>query len=190
MKNSNLLRLSSLVIFCQFAALIASAQVNEPVIAYATVQGAKTGQFKGSSTSKTNKGKIECIGFSYTVKSPTDAASGLPTGKRMEGPVAIVKHFDGSTPQFLQSLYTNETLKSVVIEFYKKSANGQTVLFYTIKLTNAHIAQVSQYAGVSSPEKLIPNTNPNEEIRLTFQKIEVSNIPEKTTASDDWESNN
>ena len=122
----------------------------QSVIAYVTVTGATTGKFKGGTTSKGNEGKIECTGFRYSVSSAHDAASGQPTGRRTQEPVTIIKQFDSSTPQLLQALYTNEVLRTVVIEFYKKSPTGTEVLFYTMTLTNATISSIAQNGGTAS----------------------------------------
>jgi type VI secretion system secreted protein Hcp len=160
--------------------LFASAQT---VIAYVSIEGAKTGQFKGGSMTRGNENKIECIGFNYAVSSPHDVASGQPTGRRTEQPVRIIKPFDASTPQLLQALYTNEVLKTVTIEFYKRAANGMETPFYTIKLTNATISAIVQTGGTASEKA---SNIPSEEISLVFQKIEVTNTEGKTSATDDW----
>lgn len=160
--------------------LFASAQT---VIAYVTIDGMKTGQFKGSAMTKGQENKIECIGFSYAVTSPHDMASGQVTGKRVQQPVKIIKPLDASTPQLLQSLYTNEVLKTVTIEFYKRAATGIETSFYTIRLTNATISALVQTGGTAS-EKV--STVPTEEVSFVFQKIEVTNTAGKTSAADDW----
>ncbi|HEY4327644.1 MAG TPA: type VI secretion system tube protein TssD [Mucilaginibacter sp.] len=186
MKNKYYYQSALLFVLCQFTVLLSFAQVNEPVIGYITIQGTKTGTFKGSGTTKGNEDKIECIGYRYSVSVPHDVATGLPTGKRMHGPFEIIKNVDGSSPQFLQAAYSNEILKSVLVEFFKKNAKGQLYISSKIKLTNASISQISEYGGVAVRDKLLPNTVPQEQITLTFQKIEFENSDAKTSASDDW----
>jgi len=186
MKKNYHLKTVLVIFLCQFLVIIAYAQINQPVIAYLTIQGKRTGVFKGSGGKPANKDKIECIGFRYGVSAPHDMTSGLPTGKRVHEPIVIIKNIDASSPQLLQAIYSNETLTSVLIEFFKKSPNGQSFTWYTIKLTNATIARISQYGGLGSPEKLIPNSIPEEEISLTFQKIDFENTEAKTSASDSW----
>ena len=185
-------RLHPYVLFFLFflaAGLHVCAQVDQPVIAYVTVQGSKQGNFKGSSNQKGRDGIIECVGFSYGIQSPRDPSSGLPTGKRMHSPVVIVKHLDAASPQLLDAAFTNENLKTVTIEFYHMDNKGRSSVFQTIRLMNASVSKVSQYGGTSSPEKLAPNTNPYEEVSFTFQKITIENSEGKTTAADDWSAN-
>lgn len=173
---------------CLFAAIYVKAQ-DQPVIAYITIQGTKQGQFKGSTTLKGRQGQIECLGFTYAINSPHDASSGQVSGKRQQSPFVIVKHFDGASPELLQAAYTNEVLKTVTIEFTHGAGNGKNDVYQSIRLTNVTISKVSQYGGTTSPDKLIPNNNPYEEISFVFQKIEVSNVESKTTAADDWSAN-
>jgi type VI secretion system secreted protein Hcp len=180
----------AIIVLCLSISLNIQAQVEQPVIALVSVQGTKTGNFKGSSNIKGREGQIECVGYSYSVQTPRDASTGMPSGKRQHSPVTIVKHMDEATAQLLQAAYTNENLKSVAIEFFKVAANGKLTPFQIIRLTNASISKVNQYGGTASPEKVIPNNNPYEEISFTFQKIEISIIEGKTTATDDWSAQN
>jgi type VI secretion system Hcp family effector len=90
----------------------------------------------------------------------------------------------------LQAAYTNENLKSVVIEFHKKSSGGQPGnITYRITLTNASISLISQYGGTALPDSngnLVNNGNMAEEISLNFQNIVVENLIANTSATDDW----
>jgi type VI secretion system secreted protein Hcp len=191
MKKNRFYHFALLFCLCQFAALFASAQTNPPGIAYVSIEGAKTGQFKGNSIAEGNEGKIECIGFRYSVSVPHDTESGKSSGKRVQNPLVIIKNIDYSTPQLLQAAYSNENLKTVVIEFYKKLSNGQPGnISYRITLTNASISLISQYGGTAFADNnagnLATNGNLVEEITLTFQKISIENLVGNTTAADDW----
>jgi len=183
------------IFLCQFAVSFAlaqttpSAQTTQPVIGYITMEGAKTGQFRGNSISEGNEGKIECIGFRYSLTVPHDVESGKSSGKRQHSPVVIVKNIDYSSPQLLQAAITNEVLKSVVIEFYKRSSSGASTAYYRITLTNASVSLITQYGGTASSENnsnLVNNTNLVEEISLNFQSISFENIVANIAASDDW----
>jgi type VI secretion system secreted protein Hcp len=188
MKKNRHYQFLLIFLVCVLAAVYVKAQ-DQPVIAYVTIQGTKTGAFKGSATIKGRQGQIECIGFTYAVTSPHDANTGQTSGRRQESPFVIVKHIDGASPELLQAAYTNEVLKTVTIEFTRGGGSGKNDIYQSIRLTNVTISRVSQYGGTTSPDKLIPNNNPFEEIAFVFQKIEVSNVESKTTAADDWTAN-
>lgn len=51
--------------------------------AYLRLKGQKSGPIKGGVTLKGREDTIAAIAVSHTIDSPCDAASGLPTGKRL-----------------------------------------------------------------------------------------------------------
>ncbi len=152
---------------------------------FVTVTGAKQGAFKGESTQKGHEGKIPGVAFNYGVLSPRDATSGLPTGKRQHQPVVFNKVWGASSPQFYEAIFTNETLTTVLFEFFVQNPAGVQALNHTIKLTNSSLSAVrqtlpdNQPAGALDPREL-------QEISLTFQKIDILNIG-GVEATDDWE---
>lgn len=185
MKTKNFSLFALFFLLSLFTTLFTYAQ--QPVIAYISITGQKTGNFKGASVLRGTEGKIECVGFRYSVISPRNGTTGQVTGRATHTPVIVTKYIDAATPQLLQAVYTNENLPSVVIEFYKKSSSGQiTTPYYKIKLTNASISMISQSGGTGSSDKSSSNTTETEDISFTFQKIEIENPDAKTTAADDW----
>jgi type VI secretion system secreted protein Hcp len=154
--------------------------------AYLYAKGQKTGDIKGAVTQKGREDSVMVIAFSHEIVSPRDAASGLPTGKRMHKPIVITKETDKSTPLFYNVLVTNENLTNVKIKFWRPSATGAEVQFYTIELTNANIASMAT--------KMLNNKHPDlmkyaeyDEIAFTYQKITWTITDGGITAMDDWE---
>ena len=151
---------------------------------YATVTAARQGTFKSEgSQSGLGKGKIPGIAFGYSVISPRDATTGLPTGKRQHQPVTFTKEWGASSPQFYQAAFTNETLTTVLFEFYATGADGKIVVDHTIKLTNASIASVSQSLHDPQAGGPIIDSRELQTITFTFQKIDITG---STEAIDDW----
>jgi len=146
------------------------------------IEGAKQGKFKGEGTHEGSRDKIIGLGFEYEIKSPRDAATGTATGKRVHLPMVIMKEWGAASPQIFQAAVTNETLKSVVLEFFQSGegarGSGASEVFYTIRLTNASIAGVKQ--SMQQDGRYV------EEVSLVFQKIEVEHKGSKTTSSDEW----
>jgi type VI secretion system Hcp family effector len=83
---------------------------------------------------------------------------------------------------------TNELLRSVVIEFVRTNRNGEEYVFQIIRLTNATIASIRQYANVPNPGEPLAATGTHEleDISFVFQKIEIINNDGKTMAMDEW----
>lgn len=166
-----------------FATLLKSARFT------VTVEGTKQGVFKGSAGARgLTAGKIEGVAFHYAVKSPRDAASGMASGKRMHSPVVFTKAVDASSPQLFQALTTNESLKSVVFEFYGSEGKGMETTIYTVRLVNAFVSEWKQYAGDTIDGGRVTSTDGStlEDVSLNFQKIEIEHKAGKTMAVDDW----
>jgi type VI secretion system secreted protein Hcp len=130
-----------------------------------------TGQKQGAITGDGPNGAMILIGLSHAIVSPRDAASGLPTGKRMHKPFVITKELDKSTPKLITTLTTNENLTEVKFSFFRGSS---TTPYLTVKLTNANIASWTQTGGT-------------EQIGFTYQKITWTWVDGGITAQDDWE---
>ena len=167
---------------------------------YISIEGATQGKFKGESINqKEGKDKITGLSFEGGVKSPRDIATGSATGRRQHQPLKIVKEWGASSPQIFQAAATNELLKKVKIEFYKDKSNKSTgsagtsglELYYTIELTNATISEVAWSTGGRGSESTAKHTAQYdsyelETVSFTYQRIEVSEVLAKTSASADW----
>jgi len=145
---------------------------------YATVTGAKQGAFKGETTQKGREGKIPGVAFSYGVLSPHAVSSGAgqATGKRQHQPVVFTKEWGASSPQFYQAAFTNETLTSVLFEFFTTSRDGTQQVDHTIKLTNAFIIAIRQTLPDSQPAGSLVDPRELQEISFIFQRIEIVSV--------------
>ena len=160
--------------------------------AYMTLKGQKSGQIKGSCTQKGREDTIVVIASNHEIVSPRDAASGLPTGKRMHKPFIITKELDKSSPLLYNVLCLNENLTEVVIKYWTPqikaaAGTGAETQHYTVKLTNANIATI-QFKQLNNRNPELVRYTEHEEISFTYQKIEWTWTDGGVTALDDWES--
>jgi type VI secretion system secreted protein Hcp len=132
-----------------------------------------TGQKQGAITGDGPNGVMILIGLSHAIISPRDAASGLPTGKRMHKPFVITKELDKSSPKLLTALVSNENLTTVTFTLTRKNADGTTAPYMTVKLTNANVSSRAETGNL-------------EEISFTYQKIEWTWVDGGISAVDDW----
>ena len=156
--------------------------------AYLKMKGQKSGQVKGSVTQKGRADTIMVVAYSHEVVSPRDAASGLPTGKRMHKPITITKEIDKASPILYNILVNNELITEFELDFWRPSPSGSgaEVHFYTVKLTNASICQMHEYMLDNKvPENM--KFPPMETVSFTYQKIEWTWVDGGVTANDDWE---
>ncbi|MEP7126014.1 MAG: type VI secretion system tube protein TssD [Byssovorax sp.] len=159
--------------------------------AYLKLKGQRSGEIKGSVTQKGRENKIMVIAVSHEIISPRDAASGLPTGKRMHKPFVITKELDKSSPLLYSALTMNENISEWELQFWTPQLRatggvGTEVQHFTVKLTNANIASIAfRMANNKHPDLM--KFAEYEEVAFTYQKIEWTWNDGGITAGDDWE---
>jgi len=124
----------------------------------------------------------EIEGFQYGVEAPRDSGSGKPIGKRPHRSITVTKETNESSPLLFQIWVNNETLPKLNLNFFTSSSRSKGRHSFTLTLTNAIVASIRH----GSTHQRSQNTYELEEVELTFQKIEISNLESKTSASDDW----
>jgi type VI secretion system secreted protein Hcp len=155
--------------------------------AYLKLKGQKQGEIKGSVTQKGREGKIMVIASNHSIISPRDAASGLPTGKRMHKPFIITKELDRSSPLLYNALVNNENITEWELQFWQPGPTGTEIQHYTVKLTNANIASI-EFNMPNNKDPLLMKYAEYEEVAFTYQKIEWVWVNGGITAMDDWAS--
>jgi type VI secretion system secreted protein Hcp len=159
--------------------------------AYLKLKGQKQGDIKGSVTQKGREGSIMVIAVSHAIVSPRDAASGLPTGKRMHKPFVITKELDKSSPLLYNCLVNNENIPTWELQFWTPQLSAATGVgaekqHYTVKLVNANIASIDfRMANNKHPELM--KFAEYEEVAFTYQKIIWTWNEGGISAEDDWE---
>src|SRR5689334_24747810 len=89
---------------------------------YLRLKGQTHGEIKGSVIQKGREDSIMVIAVSHNITSPRDAASGLPTGKRMHRPFVITKEVDKSSPLLYSLLTKNENIPTFELQFWTPQA--------------------------------------------------------------------
>ena len=159
--------------------------------AYLKLKGQKSGEIKGSVTQKGRENKIMVFEFSHEIISPRDAASGLPTGKRMHKPLKITCEIDKATPIMYQVLTTNENITEWELQFWTPQLRatagvGTEVQHYSIKLTNANISHIHAHSAFNK-DPLLMKYPDMIDYYFKYQKIEWTWTDGGITAGDDWE---
>ncbi|HVH64634.1 MAG TPA: type VI secretion system tube protein TssD [Candidatus Acidoferrum sp.] len=142
------------------------------------VVGQKQGVFLGDSMTRAQAGQIVVGTYDFDVTVPFNAATGQSSGRHQYRPITVTKALNGSSPQFLVALATNENLKSVTINFWHVTNQGRSVNFYRVTLTNAHVTEVHQFP--SGGETI-------EAVSFTFQKIEQTDLETHTIFTDEFQ---
>jgi len=158
--------------------------------AYLKLKGQKSGPVKGSVIQKGREDSIMVIAVNHEIVSPRDAASGLPTGKRMHKPLTITKELDKSSPILYQMLVNNENISEWELLFWTPQikatgGSGTEVQHYTVKLTNANIANI-HFVMPNNKDDVKKKFAEYEEVSFTYQKIEWLWKDGGITGTDDW----
>jgi type VI secretion system secreted protein Hcp len=125
-------------------------------------------------------GYIEVYGFSHEIVCPTDAASGLPTGKRQHRPFRLDKYIDTASPVFLETHLAGREIPSVEIVLVRTDRNGNPVPFYTTKLDGVIISGISiQGLAIGAPPMV-------EEVTFVYQRITWTYMDGGRSISDTW----
>jgi type VI secretion system secreted protein Hcp len=175
----------SLFLALVVAALFSSVNADSYTL---MLKGQKTGVIKGGVTQRGREGSIQVLQINHDIISPRDPASGLPTGRRQHKPIIVTIPLDQSIPVLYNVLCTNENLTSFELKYWgagnlAQIGPGQESVLFSIKLTNANIADIDQIAekdqaGIS---------HQYFKISFSYQKIEWTWTRGGITATDDWE---
>jgi type VI secretion system secreted protein Hcp len=121
--------------------------------------------------------------FAWNVISPRDAASGLPTGKRMHKPVSLRLRSSAATVLLANCLAHNENLTSVEVFWFATDPDtGAREPRQRLYLINANLASFSTYT-VREQDELVTYVD----VTMTYQKIGIEDYTVGAAFEDDWE---
>lgn len=156
-----------------------------PMPCYLSLEGQNQGKIEGSSKVAGHEGKILAQAVEHTIEIPKSPQTGLPTGKRVHGPLTLTKEIDKSSPKLFQALTSGEQMKDVVLEFMRISPKGTEEKYYTVKLQNAIITSIRSW----TPNCLAQGNQQMghmEDVSLTYEKITWTFEPDGIEAEDSW----
>ena len=171
--------------------MLSTIPADAAMMAYAYLKGQKQGQVKGSITQKGREDSIGIIAYEHQIRVPTDPASGMATGKTQHGVFKFTKELDKSSPILFSAMTNNENLTEAVFKFWTPQLRAATgvgaeVQHFTVKLTNARIVDIrANMQNIRHPE--LVKFNEQEEVSLTYQKIEWTWNDGGITAAADWQ---
>ncbi len=141
-----------------------------PTPAYVWFKDDQGNEIKGSVQSKDRVGSCEVMEFEHTLHIPTDPHTGGLTGVRMHSPVRLIKSYDSASPYLYKACCMGQTLKEVVIQWFKIDETGTEKEYFRHRLEDAKVA---------SMKAAMPNTkDPDkqqyvhlEEVSLVYSRI-------------------
>ncbi len=156
-----------------------------PMPLHLEVEGKNQGKIEGSCEMQGREGTILIQALTHNVHIPRSPQTGLPTGKRVHGPLVVTKELDKASPMLYQALCTGEQMKSVVIKWYRIDPSGTEEHYFTTKLEDAIITEIKAWM----PNALDVNKETfkhMEDVSFTYKKIIWTWEPDGIEAEDDW----
>jgi type VI secretion system secreted protein Hcp len=153
--------------------------------AFLTATGNTQGSIEGSCAIKDHANKMLINSVSHKIEIPKSPQTGLPTGKRVHGPLMLKKNYDKASPKLFQALCTGEQFSAVKLEYYRVSPAGKEELYYTTELKNAIIVSID-YIKVDAVN---PASGPHldeEVVSFTYETIIQTWTPDGIEAQDSW----
>lgn len=156
-----------------------------PMPCHLELEGEKQGAIEGSCQMTGREKTILVYAMNHDVHIPRDPQSGLPSGKRIHGPLTIVKEYDKASPKLYQALCTGEHMKTVTIKWYRIDPTGTEEHYFTHILEDAIVVGIKPYM----PMAFIQDNEPYrhmEEVSFTYKKIKWTWEVDGIESEDSW----
>ena len=154
-----------------------------PMPIHMELEGEKQGKIEGGCEMSGREGTILIDGLNHTIEIPTNPQDGQPTGKRVHGPMTIVKEIDKSSPQLYLALRTGEPMTGTLKWFRQSGAVEEH--YYTTKLEGAIIVAIEDYFPMVFDEATKAYQH-MEKVKFTYRKIIWTHEIEGKESEDDW----
>lgn len=127
--------------------------------------------------------KIEVYSVYHDVSSPVATSTGLPTGKRMHGPLSIVKAIDLASAPMLGMWVQNKVSSKFALEFYRPVGTGEEQLYWAVELENARIIGIrTEMLNNKYPENM--KHQAYERVTFAYSQITWTYVDGGLVASD------
>lgn len=124
--------------------------------------------------------EIMVLAYSHDMVSGNDGSTSGGRGKHL--PIMITKVIDKSSPLLASALHEGEEL-DCVMDLYRTALAGGQERYYSIRLTGARIAHISQQV----PHAIRMNdAEPQELVSIRYRDIAWAHVPGSTSAYSTW----
>jgi len=156
-----------------------------PMPCHLEVEGENQGPIQGSCEMEGREDTILVYAMNHDIHIPRDPQTGLASGKRIHGPLTIVKEYDKATPKLYQALCTGEHMTNVTIKWYRIDPAGSEEHYFTHTLEDAIVVEMKPYMPMAFLSENEPYRH-MEEVCFTYRKIKWTWEPDGIEAEDDW----
>ncbi|MDQ3203215.1 MAG: Hcp family type VI secretion system effector [Pseudomonadota bacterium] len=134
----------------------------------------------GNKCQLTHMDEIMVLAYSHDMVAGQEGGNQAGRGKHM--PIMLTKAIDKSSPLLASALHAGEEVECVINLFRTASAGGQE-RYFSIHLTGARIAHISQQV----PHAIRMNdAEPQEHVSIRYREIAWAHVPGATSARCTW----
>ena len=148
-------------------------------------ENASTFESVGQNYQRGHEDEVMIQSVRHNIIIPYDPQSGQPTGQRVHNPFVVTKTFDRSSPLLQVALTEGELLTEVVINWYRPTAEGGRLKYYTTTLEDAILVSMTNimYDCQDATKSQYSHV---EELQFSYRKIYWDHLISGTTGEDDW----
>ncbi|MFY0730949.1 Hcp family type VI secretion system effector [Pseudomonas sp. NFX15] len=156
---------------------------------YMSITGKRQGLISAGCSSHSSIGnkcqvghQDEIMVLAYTHDMVTGNDGSVAGGRGKHLPVVITKSIDKSSPLLASALHEGEEVECI-LNLYRTASGGGVERYYSIHLTGARIAHISQQV----PHAIRMNdAEPQELVSIRYRDIAWAHVPGATSAYSSW----
>jgi len=152
-----------------------------PINMWVTVGG---NEVKGDCQITDREDSMLVYRFDHAIKIPTETDTGRAVGKRVHGPLAVVKPIDQGSPLLYDALVRGKDV-DVVIKWYRIDESGAEEHYFTTELKQAKITSIQEYFPETFDEKK-GNVPHLERVSFRYEEILWTHEAGSTSSQDSW----
>ncbi len=153
--------------------------------AYMWMKDDQGNDIKGSVTVAEREGSIEVLHFDHELRIPTDNDTGELTGTRKHEPFVFTKSIDAASPYLYKACANGQTLKELVLRWYRIDDTGTEKEYFQHKLEKVKITSIKP--KMHNVKDLDKERYPHlEEVAIRYGKITWSYLDGNIEFSDSW----
>jgi type VI secretion system secreted protein Hcp len=152
-----------------------------PINMWVTVGGNK---IEGDCDIAEREGSMLVYRLDHEINIPTETDTGRAVGKRVHGPLTVVKPVDQGSPLLYQALCQGKDVE-VVIKWYRIDAEGVEEHYFTTELQKAKIVSLKEYFPETF-DKSKGNVPHLEKVGFRYDAIVWTHEAEGKSTQDSW----
>jgi len=165
-----------------------------PTPAFISIEGSNQGKITAGAFTEDSVGNVYVEGHedeimaqevSHIVTVPVDPQSGQPSGQRVHKPFSFTTSLNKAVPLLYNALTQGERLPEVEIHWYRTSTSGGAEHFFTTKLEDATITDIT-LVSPNAQDKLNSDKTELFKVSMNYRKIVWEHVAAGTSGSDDW----